>query len=357
MPAISAIDAPAQNAIPEQLTLPLSVAFEVVVQGLRIRFGRSLVTVTGVVFGIAFLMSIFAGLVLKNGIGTEEQARVDTNRMFSFLVAEAGQPTGHAVGLLTEGSPDPPEARLLQKLDESGLAELRVAAPAAAVLPPLARTRVVRVPPEGVGEGVSAVLWTGEKIPAAGWADVFHGARQNVLALTRPNEAVAPPDAARLVRLAAAPTDEAKARAVEDAKKARFRNGWIITISLLVTIIGISNAMLMSVTERFREIGTMKCLGALSAFVRRMFLIESGFIGVVGGTAGCLVGLFFSLCAYSLTYGLKLVTLSLWHGLGTLVVYSACSVFAGLLLAIVAALYPASVASNMVPATALRSNV
>ncbi len=67
-------ETPATNRIPDQLTLPLSVAFEVVVQGLRIRFGRSLVTVTGVVFGIAFLMSIFSGLALKTGIGSEQRA-------------------------------------------------------------------------------------------------------------------------------------------------------------------------------------------------------------------------------------------------------------------------------------------
>ncbi len=350
-------EAPATNRIPDQLTLPLSVAFEVVVQGLRIRFGRSLVTVTGVVFGIAFLMSIFSGLALKTGIGSEQRARVETDRMLSFLVAEAGQPTGHAMGLVTEGELGAQEIRLLQKLDGSGLDELRVAAPRAVLLPPLSKTKIRTVPLDAVGEGTSAVLWTGEKAPPGGWEGIFQKARQSVLVLTRPAEIAAPPEGIHVVRLASAPTEEAQARAAQDQKKTRFRNIWIITISLLVTIIGISNAMLMSVTERFREIGTMKCLGALSAFVRRMFLIESGFIGVVGGIAGCIVGLFFSLLAYSLTYGTKLVFLSLWHGLGPILVYSVCSVAAGLLLAVIAALYPASVASNMVPATALRSNV
>jgi putative ABC transport system permease protein len=46
---------------------------------------------------------------------------------------------------------------------------------------------------------------------------------------------------------------------------------WIIILSLLVCVVGIVNAQLMAVTERFREIGTMKCLGALDRFVLRLF--------------------------------------------------------------------------------------
>ncbi|HOT52163.1 MAG TPA: hypothetical protein PLI07_14365, partial [Candidatus Hydrogenedentes bacterium] len=51
---------------------------------------------------------------------------------------------------------------------------------------------------------------------------------------------------------------------------------WLAAISLLVCVVGITNAMLMSVTERYREIGTMKCLGALDWFVVKLFLIEAG---------------------------------------------------------------------------------
>ena len=53
------------------------------------------------------------------------------------------------------------------------------------------------------------------------------------------------------------------------------RQAWLVTISLLVCVIGIANAMLMSVTERYKEIGTMKCLGALDLFVVELFLLES----------------------------------------------------------------------------------
>jgi hypothetical protein len=349
--------AAASPAIPNQVTLPFNVAFEVVLQGFRIRFGRSLVTITGVIFGIAFLMSIFTGLVLKSGVSSEEKLRIETNGMYSFLIAESGLPAGHVMGLIVDSPLRPAETRLLQELDEQGLSELRVAAPAGMVLPPLSKAKLTRVSPDALGDGTSAILWTGEEVPAIGWDAVFKGARQDVLSLTRAVDVVPPSANIHLVKLVSSPSDEKKARELAEAKKTRMRNGWIIIISLLVTIIGISNAMLMSVTERFREIGTMKCLGALSSFVRRMFLIESGLMGLVGGLIGCLVGLVFSLIAYSITYGVSLAFLSLWQGFAALLLYSLLSLGAGLILSVVAALYPASVASNMVPATALRSNI
>lgn len=66
---------------------------------------------------------------------------------------------------------------------------------------------------------------------------------------------------------------------------------WLIVLSLLVCTVGIVNAQLMSVTERFREIGIMKCLGALDRIVLRLFLLEALFLGVVGGGAGSLLGM------------------------------------------------------------------
>ena len=57
---------------------------------------------------------------------------------------------------------------------------------------------------------------------------------------------------------------------------------WLIIMSLIVCVVGIANSMLMAVTERFQEIGTMKCLGALDRFVVRLFLLESGFQGLSG---------------------------------------------------------------------------
>ena len=82
----------------------------------------------------------------------------------------------------------------------------------------------------------------------------------------------------RPMRARGLPTDRRRRR-----RRARgSRRAWLLGLALLVAFVGILNAMLMSVTERFREIGTMKCLGALDGFIVKLFLIESLFQGVVG---------------------------------------------------------------------------
>ncbi|MDD2215410.1 MAG: ABC transporter permease [Eubacteriales bacterium] len=64
--------------------------------------------------------------------------------------------------------------------------------------------------------------------------------------------------------------------------------GGIGAISLLVAALGITNTMIMSIYERTKEIGVMKVIGANLADIRRLFLLESGMIGFLGGLAGIL---------------------------------------------------------------------
>ena len=68
------------------------------------------------------------------------------------------------------------------------------------------------------------------------------------------------------------------------------RMTWLVALSLVVCTVGITNSMLMSVTERFKEIGTMKCLGALNQFIVRLFMIEAFFLGTLASTLGWAVG-------------------------------------------------------------------
>lgn len=62
------------------------------------------------------------------------------------------------------------------------------------------------------------------------------------------------------------------------------------SIALLVASIGIANTMVMAIYERTREIGILKALGASSGEIRQMFMIEAGFIGLIGGVFGLLLG-------------------------------------------------------------------
>src|ERR1043166_551497 len=81
-------------------------------------------------------------------------------------------------------------------------------------------------------------------------------------------------------------------KAMQDKQRleAHDRQLWLVTLSLIVCTVGIANSMLMSVTERFKEIGTMKCLGALDSFVVKLFLLEAGFLGVVASVMGWVIG-------------------------------------------------------------------
>lgn len=65
----------------------------------------------------------------------------------------------------------------------------------------------------------------------------------------------------------------------------------IAAISLIVGGIGIANVMFTAVLERTREIGVMKAIGARNKDVLLMFLVESGFLGLVGGVIGILFGM------------------------------------------------------------------
>ena len=87
----------------------------------------------------------------------------------------------------------------------------------------------------------------------------------------------------------------------EEAPGITMKDKWLIIMSLIVCVVGIANSMLMAVTERFQEIGTMKCLGALDRFVVRLFLLESGFQGLAGALIGALIG-----CLGSLLLGLRI---------------------------------------------------
>ncbi len=126
---------------------------------------------------------------------------------------------------------------------------------------------------------------------------------------------------------------------------------WIIILSLLVCVVGIVNAQLMAVTERFREIGTMKCLGALDRFVLRLFLLEAAMQGLVGATVGSIIGAVFSLMNTVLMFGTAGVANIIWGDVLISIIFSTA---VGCLLSLLGVLYPAILASKMQPVEAMR---
>ena len=132
------------------------------------------------------------------------------------------------------------------------------------------------------------------------------------------------------------------------------REWWLLLSSMAVCLVGVSNALLMSVTERIKEIGTMKCLGALNSFVVKLFLIEALFMGSVSSLAGVLVGEGGALAVNWAGFGSPALVHAPVAGLLRSLVIT---VVTGTVLSVMAAIYPSLVAARMQPVEAMRSEI
>ncbi len=116
-------------------------------------------------------------------------------------------------------------------------------------------------------------------------------------------------------------------------------------ISLLVGGIGVMNIMLVSVTERIREIGLRKALGARPSVIRRQFLVEASVLGLIGGALGALLGVIGATFLPGVVG--DPITISPTAMVGALVVALAIGIAFGV--------YPASRAAHLSPIDALRA--
>lgn len=95
--------------------------------------------------------------------------------------------------------------------------------------------------------------------------------------------------------------------------------GGIGAISLLVAALGITNTMIMSIYERTKEIGIMKVIGANLGDIKRMFLLEAGMIGFLGGMIGLVISFILSLLMNTVLSGIMSVMLGAVGGGGSTV--------------------------------------
>ena len=222
---------PEQPQMDSQISLPLSKAIEISFNSVKIRFGRSLITVSGIVLAIAFLMSIWSGNAIMDGLMAANDAKINL---------------------------------VLQK-------------------------KGIEIDPDS-----------------------------------------------------------------DAAKQQQSKDTWLVVLSLLVCLVGIINAMLMSVTERFREIGTMKCMGALDGFIIKLFILESSFMGTAGTIIGVVVGFLLTTMLNMASYGLVIFDHIPWiriieAGLLAIVIGSSLSLIGGIL--------PAYRAAKMEPVDAMSLDV
>ncbi len=220
-----------QHEFKTQITLPLSKAVEISFNSVKIRFGRSLITVSGIVLAIAFLMSIWAGNAIVDGLMTASDPRIN-------LV-----------------------------LQQKG----------------------IEIDPDSTA-----------------------------------------------------------------AKQKRSKDTWLAVLSLLVCLVGIANAMLMSVTERFREIGTMKCMGALDGFIIKLFILESGFMGTAGTVIGVVVGFVLTALLNMSSFGTVIFEHIPWM---QVFIASLWAVAIGSFLSLIGGILPAYRAAKMEPVDAMSLEV
>jgi putative ABC transport system permease protein len=119
----------------------------------------------------------------------------------------------------------------------------------------------------------------------------------------------------------------------------------IAVIALLVGGIGVMNIMLVSVTERYREIGVRKAIGARPSVIRRQFLVEASVLGLAGGILGVALGLLGAVLIPA--FSSSQVVISVPAALGAIVVAVGIGVVFGV--------DPASRAARLAPIDALRS--
>jgi len=149
---------------------------------------------------------------------------------------------------------------------------------------------------------------------------------------------------------ALSPASPADPASIESANRLQ----WLAVLSLLMCLVGITNSMLMSVTERYKEIGTLKCLGSSDGFIVKVFFIEALLIGTISSVLGAIVGI-------AIVCGLRLVTDGTSaFGSGFAIQAFVIAITAtgiGIVLSAVAAVLPAIQAAKMPAAAALRVEV
>ncbi|HNT72531.1 MAG TPA: FtsX-like permease family protein, partial [Methanothrix sp.] len=135
-----------------------------------------------------------------------------------------------------------------------------------------------------------------------------------------------------------------------------FSNNLILALVLLIASFGIANVMNMLVLEKTREVGMLMAMGTSQSQIRRIFLIESGILGLAGGTAGSLFGYLVSTYLHSLQ-----ITVTNPSAPQAIVIKFLVDPFdliafplLAMALSIIAGVYPAHKASKLDPVIALR---
>jgi putative ABC transport system permease protein len=322
--------------VQRQIVLPLSKAVEIAYKSIRLRLSRSLLVTSGIVLALAFLMSILVTDSMTAGM-RQWASDFSKSERFRQLSAQRDE--------LEDGKLKPIDAELHKAAElpgnklPKGAASFDAEKTFGSSLSDMQKDLGVSLPaPES--DLIALLTLHAEYVPKMQqWIDT---AKQ--LKAVR-EELVAPQRLQEMMKNAGVPSTP------KEIESNRIQTRWLLGLALLVAFVGILNAMLMSVTERFREIGTMKCLGALDSFIIKLFLIESLFQGGVGTTIGVVLGMLLAMASVSTSYGSYAWANVPWMAL----LYSLLTCLAvGVGLTVAGAVYPAWQAARMQPIEAMR---
>jgi hypothetical protein len=317
--------------VERQVKLPTSKAVEIAWKSIRMRLHRSLVVTSGIVLAVAFLMYVLSSDKAVEGMRDwMREAPGTTEIQQAAKRSEALQPKVQALaGEIVVAAAKIPEAASDQfdekKAFGQELVQIQKELGPLPVAPDVMK-KLLFARAEMVGTFIQ-------------WRDATRDLREAKGILNGPQNLVA------MMKGNGVPTTDAEIR------NARIQTNWLIVLALLVAFAGILNAMLMSVTERFREIGTMKCLGALDSFIVKLFLIESFFQGSAGTLMGILLGLLLSMLGMTGQYGSYAWKM---YPYGNVVASAGACLGIGILLTVGGAVYPAWRAARMHPIEAMR---
>jgi len=332
------------------------VAFRFAFQAFRIRLGRNLISITTVALGIAFVTHVAMGYIIRKSLQSEDALRSEVHRMYNFLSAELGDISEKNIGVHVLGSLSEKEKDFFTLLQQRGVQSVRYSSSEDAPL--MQALGFTLVEPDSVSVGASAVILSGMGMfPIEDWDEHLQRAVTPLLITTRLDPGFLPEIQGRVITLLQPLSLQQMQEGRNALRQESFRLVWITIVSLVMCIMSIVNTLMISVTQRTREIGTMKCLGAMSSFIRSIFLFEAAIIGVVGGSIGSVLGTGFSLIQQVSRYGYTIVFTSFHQQIIVLMASCFTGIIIALLLSVAAAMIPAIRASKKMPAVALRQTM
>ena len=351
------LDTPEHGKIGKQIQLPLSKAVEISIKSLKTRFWRSMLTVSLIILAIAFLTYVWSSSRMQSAVAIgmrPDAARVtvlsqeldvlwnplemELARLFSKQKKDYGIALEKLYGGSTGVFKD--LCREAERKRSVDFTKLEAPVTRETIDALAAKTRELDLDPDvkdwpADDPAKDKTPTTRYRLELAGVKSVVQGEveRYNRLQLALQRRDVNPETPA------------------EELERMDPTTVWLIVISLLVCGVGITNAMLMSVTERFREIGTMKCLGALDGFIVKLFLLESTFQGVAGTLIGIFIGLVMMLLSSLVAFGWA--TLDYFPVVSVLLI-AVYALLIGSALSVIGAVLPALRAAHMAPVEAMR---